>query len=72
VPANDDALRAFRLFASKIADAVTAGRGMRESRIAEDEAARAEEAAAADSAARLTRATRPQRRSEPAPTTAGA
>jgi small subunit ribosomal protein S2 len=72
VPGNDDALRAIRLFASKIADAVTAGRGMRESRIAEDEAARAEEAAAADSAARLTRATRPQRRSETTPTTAGA
>ena len=71
VPGNDDALRAIRLFASKIADAVVAGRGMRESRIAEEDAARAEEAAAADSAARLTRAGRPQRRAE-TPTTAGA
>jgi len=32
VPGNDDALRSIRLFASKIAEAVTAGRGMRESR----------------------------------------
>ena len=71
VPGNDDALRAIRLFASKIADAVTSGRGMRESRIAEEDAAKAEEAAAADAAARLTRAVRPQRR-EPTPTTAGA
>ena len=66
IPGNDDALRAIRLFASKIADAVTAGRGMRESRIAEEDAAKAEEAAAADAAARLTRAVRPQRR-EPTP-----
>src|SRR6266545_3732733 len=58
VPGNDDALRSIRLFASKIAEAVSAGRGMRESRIAEEDAARAEEAAAADSAARLTRAVR--------------
>jgi small subunit ribosomal protein S2 len=71
VPGNDDALRAIRLFASKIADAVSAGRGMRESRIAEEDAAKAEEAAAADAAARLTRAVRPQRR-EPTTTTAGA
>src|SRR5205807_8097065 len=31
VPGNDDALRAIRLFASRIADAVMAGRGMKES-----------------------------------------
>ena len=30
IPGNDDALRAIRLFASKIADAVLAGRGIRE------------------------------------------
>jgi len=30
IPGNDDALRAIRLFASKIADAVIAGRGLRE------------------------------------------
>jgi small subunit ribosomal protein S2 len=71
IPGNDDALRAIRLFASKIAEAVTAGRAMRESRIAEEDAARAEEAAQADAAARLTRVVRPQRR-ETAPTPAGA
>jgi small subunit ribosomal protein S2 len=71
IPGNDDALRAIRLFASKVADAVAAGRGMRESRLAEEEAARAEEAAQADAAARLRTAVRPQRR-EPTPTAAGA
>ncbi|HXH23817.1 MAG TPA: 30S ribosomal protein S2 [Vicinamibacterales bacterium] len=71
IPGNDDALRAIRLFASRIADAILAGRAMREARIAEEEAARAEEAAAADAAARLTRAVRPQRR-EAAPTPASA
>jgi small subunit ribosomal protein S2 len=70
IPGNDDALRAIRLFASKIADAVTSGRQMRESRLAEEDAARAEEAAAAADAARLTRAVRPQRRETP--TAAGA
>src|SRR5687767_15904295 len=60
IPGNDDALRAIRLFASRIADSVTSGRGLRESKIAEEASAQAEEAAAADAAARLTRATRPQ------------
>src|SRR5829696_8405438 len=36
IPGNDDALRAIRLFASKIADAVTSGRGIRESAHADD------------------------------------
>ena len=36
IPGNDDALRAIRLFAAKIADAVIAGRGMRESAQADD------------------------------------
>ena len=36
IPGNDDALRAIRLFASKIADAVNAGRGIRESAQAEE------------------------------------
>ncbi len=77
IPGNDDALRAIRLFASKIAEAVLGGRGMRESRIAEEDAARAEEAAAADAAARLRRAVQPQRREvaavpTPTPTAAGA
>src|SRR5205814_462293 len=31
IPGNDDALRAIRLFAARIADAVMAGRGMKES-----------------------------------------
>src|SRR5471030_2560628 len=36
IPGNDDALRAIRLFASRIADAVLAGRGIRESSQADD------------------------------------
>ncbi|CAN5882579.1 30S ribosomal protein S2 [soil metagenome] len=36
IPGNDDALRAIRLFASKIADAVASGRGVRESAQADD------------------------------------
>ena len=36
IPGNDDALRAIRLFASKIADAVAGGRGIRESAQAEE------------------------------------
>jgi len=35
IPGNDDALRAIRLFTSRIADAVTEGRGLRESANAE-------------------------------------
>ena len=35
IPGNDDALRAIKLFAGRIADAVLAGRGIRESRAAE-------------------------------------
>ena len=62
IPANDDALRSIRLFTSKVADAALAGRTQRESRLAEEAAAKAEDAAAADDAARLTRAVRPQRR----------
>src|SRR6478609_6824819 len=67
IPGNDDALRAIRLFASKVAEAISAGRGMREARMAEEDAARAEEAAQADAAARLTRSVRPQRESTPTP-----
>ncbi len=36
IPGNDDALRAIRLFASRMADAVLAGRGIRESSQVED------------------------------------
>jgi small subunit ribosomal protein S2 len=39
IPGNDDALRAIRLFAARIADAVNAGRGTRESAQAEAAAA---------------------------------
>jgi len=39
IPGNDDALRAIRLFAGRIADAVLAGRGVREARGAEAAAA---------------------------------
>jgi small subunit ribosomal protein S2 len=35
IPGNDDALRAIRLFSSKVADAVLAGRGLREAQLAE-------------------------------------
>jgi small subunit ribosomal protein S2 len=35
IPGNDDALRAIRLFASKVADAVLAGRGLREAQLTE-------------------------------------
>ena len=38
IPGNDDALRAIRLFASRIADAIIAGRTMRESAQSEDTA----------------------------------
>jgi small subunit ribosomal protein S2 len=72
IPGNDDALRAIRLFASRVAEAVISGRGVRESRQAEEAAAQAEEAAAADAAARATRASRTQRRPEPTPTPASA
>jgi small subunit ribosomal protein S2 len=66
IPGNDDALRAIRLFASRIADAVGNGRAMRESRQAEEAAVQAEEAA---DAARLPRNVRPPRR-ETAPSPA--
>src|SRR5262249_50871371 len=60
IPGNDDALRAIRLFASKIADAVIAGRDMKQSVDAEAAREAAEEAAAAETDPR--RAARPQRR----------
>ena len=61
IPGNDDALRAIRLFASRIADSVMSGRDMKQSIDAESARQAAEEAAAsADSDAR--RAARPQRR----------
>jgi small subunit ribosomal protein S2 len=36
IPGNDDALRAIRLFASRIADAIIAGRGVRETQQADE------------------------------------
>src|SRR6187455_1087118 len=70
IPGNDDALRAIRLFASKIADSVMAGRDMKQSIDAENARQAAEDAAAnADSDPR--RAARPQRRQrETAPASA--
>jgi small subunit ribosomal protein S2 len=70
IPGNDDALRAIRLFASRIADSVMAGRDMKQSIDAENARQAAEEAAAnADSDPR--RAARPQRRArEAAPASA--
>ncbi len=70
IPGNDDALRAIRLFASRIADAVIAGRDMKQSVDAEAAREAAEEAAANETDPR--RAARPQRppRREPAPASA--
>ena len=70
IPGNDDALRSIRLFASKIAEAISSGRSQRESRLAEETAAQEEAAAAADAAARLSRVNRPQRREAPTPASA--
>jgi len=58
IPGNDDALRAIRLLAARIADAVMAGRGIRES--AQAEAAAAQESDIPEDASR--RAARPARR----------
>ncbi|HZF38998.1 MAG TPA: 30S ribosomal protein S2 [Blastocatellia bacterium] len=46
IPGNDDALRAVRLFASRIADAILEGRQLAEQKEAEDAAAAAEQAKA--------------------------
>src|SRR6476646_4156173 len=68
IPGNDDALRAIRLFASRIAEAVMAGRDMKQSVDAEHAREAAEDAAANETDPR--RAARPQRRREPAPASA--
>jgi small subunit ribosomal protein S2 len=62
IPGNDDALRAIRLFASRMADAVMNGRGLRESADAEREAARSEDEAKREAQ----RATRRPREAAPA------
>ena len=61
VPGNDDALRAIRLFAGKVADAVLAGRGLREARGAD---------AGAGEGRRPPRRRGPRRGRRPRPTTA--
>ena len=66
IPGNDDALRAIRLFASRIADAVIAGRDMKQS--VDAESARDSGDDADDGGRR--QAARPQRRREPAPASA--
>jgi small subunit ribosomal protein S2 len=64
IPGNDDALRSIRLFASRIADAVIAGRDMRQS-------VEADAPDKGDEGEDLRRATRPQRpRREAAPASA--
>ncbi len=72
IPGNDDALRAIRLFAARVADVVLDGRAQRESSMA-DQAAADAQAAAADEANRTVRPAnvrRPQRPSEtPTPVT---
>jgi small subunit ribosomal protein S2 len=66
IPGNDDALRAIRLFASRLADAIVGGRGLREAVHAE---ANAEGEAAADGqrGARSVRRPKPERTPAPAP-----
>ena len=59
IPGNDDALRAIRLFASKIADAVVAGRAIRESSQADEGGAEG-----ADERGRRSRPTRPAAREQ--------
>jgi small subunit ribosomal protein S2 len=65
IPGNDDALRALRLFASRIADAVIAGRGIKESADVESVREGADEAAG-DDARRQTRPARRPREAAPA------
>jgi small subunit ribosomal protein S2 len=65
IPGNDDALRAIRLFSSRLADAIVTGRGLRQA--AHDEAAAdAEEAAEAQRGARSQRRPRPDHTVTPA------
>ena len=66
IPGNDDALRAIRLFASKMADAVISGRDMKQSVEADGSRENGEEGE--DKGRRST--PRPERRREPAPASA--
>jgi small subunit ribosomal protein S2 len=64
VPGNDDALRSIRLFASRIADAVLAGRGMKES--VEADGARDSDDGGTDDSRRQMRPVRRARETAPA------
>jgi small subunit ribosomal protein S2 len=69
IPGNDDALRAIRLFASRIAEAVIGGRDMKQSIDAEAAREAAEDAAAAaanEDPRRAARPIRPRREAAPA------
>jgi small subunit ribosomal protein S2 len=66
IPGNDDALRAIRLFASRLADAIVSGRGLREAVQAESGAA--EEGAEAQRGSRAVRRPRPEASTAPAST----
>jgi len=66
IPGNDDALRAIRLFASRIADAVMAGRGMKESADVEATREAIEDGSADDRGPRAGRPTRRAREAAPA------
>jgi len=65
IPGNDDALRAIRLFASRLADAIVSGRGLREAVHAEANAD-ADGAADAQRGMRNVRRPRPERAPTPA------
>jgi small subunit ribosomal protein S2 len=65
IPGNDDALRAIRLFTSKMAEAVLHGRGLREAQQAEDQAD-ADSQEPARRQGRPARATRPEQATSPA------
>jgi small subunit ribosomal protein S2 len=65
VPGNDDALRSIRLFASRIADAVLAGRGMKES-VEADAVRDASDNGGTDDGRRQTRPIRRAREAAPA------
>jgi small subunit ribosomal protein S2 len=64
IPGNDDALRSIRLFASKMADAVISGRGIRESSQADD--GEGDGGDGNTRRARLARQTRPEQATSPA------
>ena len=59
IPGNDDALRAIKLVAGRMADAILAGRGLREARAVESSAADKASAPAEDEAARRKPKARP-------------